>query len=587
MNHMKTQAPHSKRAATSAVAALSFFLCTVPGGAQAEGLVMPRPRPPKPELRPQPPVPPGTPPVITLPSEFRSINGAENNVANPLWGSADQPFLRLGPVAYGDGVSSPAGATRPSPRVVSNAVAAQSESVLSRRRVTDMLWQWGQFLDHDLDETPSAVPSEPFPIAVPTGDPQFDPNSTGTVTIPLNRSGYDVVGGVRQQVSEITAYIDASMIYGSDDVRAFALRMLDGTGRLVVTPNATHGDLLPFNTIGLDNAPPGDGFFVAGDIRVNEQSGLIAMHTLFMREHNHWADVYKAANPSAGDDEVYQFARLIVSAEIQAITYREFLPILLGPNALPPYRGYKPTVKATISNEFATAAFRLGHSLLSPTLARLDANNQPIAAGNLSLAASFFNPAEIVDHGIDPLLRGLARQPSQELDHMVIDEVRNFLFGPPGAGGLDLPSLNLQRGRDHGLPGYAAMRRAFKLRPVVRFEDVNRDPAVSGRLASAYASVEDIDLWIGGLSEPWWNGAMVGETFFRILSDQFTRLRDGDRFWYQKHLPANLVKLVEQQTLWHIIRRNAGIRDELPRNVWIVPPQALTQGPPPPAVAGR
>lgn len=568
---MKAQVPKLQRAAVLVTSAFSIFTLAAAPAAYGEGPGIPRPRPPKPPLRPQPPAPVGTPAEIDLPAEFRSINGTGNNVLNNLWGSADQPFIRLGPVGYADGISSPAGASRPSPRAISNAVAAQSESRPNRRGASDFIWQWGQFLDHDLDETPTAVPTESLPIAVPTGDPQFDPNSAGTATIPLSRSGYDMVRGVRQQVSEITAYIDASMVYGSDDVRAFALRTLDGTGRLKVTANAANGDLLP---------PDPSGFgFLAGDIRVNEQVGLMAIQTLFMREHNYWADLYKAANPSATDDEVYQFARLIVSGEIQAITYREFLPILLGPNALPPYRGYNAKVNVTISNEFATAAYRLGHSLLSPTLLRLGADRQPIAAGNLSLAGSFFNVDAVVNDGIDPILRGLALGHAQELDNMIIDDVRNFLFGPPGAGGLDLASLNIQRGRDHGLPGYAAMRRALKLKPVLKFSDVNPDPAVSSRLASVYASVEDIDLWIGGLSEPQKPGAMVGETFSRILADQFTRLRDGDRFWYQRHLPPPLVKLVDQQSLGSVIRRNTGIRNEVPPNVWLVP-----QGPTPAVV---
>ncbi len=544
-----------------------------PGGAPP----IPRPQPPKPQIRPQPPLPPGTPTIIDLPAEFRTVNGTGNNPTQNLWGSAGQPFLRLGAVAYADNASTPAGANRPSPRAISNAVAAQSASKPNRRGASDYLWQWGQFLDHDLDETPAADPSEAFPISVPAGDPQFDPSNSGTATIPLNRSGYQTIKGVRQQFSEITAYIDASMVYGSDDARAFALRALDGSGRLKVTANAAHGDLLPFNTAGVDNAPPGPSFFLAGDIRVNEQVGLIAMHTLFLREHNHWADVYKASNPNATDDEVYQFGRMIVSAEIQVITYREFLPILLGPGALPPYRGYQARVNPTISNEFATAAYRFGHSLLSSNLLRLDASNRPIPAGNLSLAQSFFAPSQVTDHGIEPILRGLARQRAQELDPMVIDGVRNFLFGPPGAGGLDLASLNLQRGRDHGLPSYAAMRRALKLRPVTKFSDLNPDLAVVQRLAAVYASVEDIDLWIGGLSEVPRPGAMLGETFSRIVADQFTRLRDGDRFWYQSYLPKPWVTMVEKQTLGMIIRRNTGIRDELQANVWFAPPAAAVQ----------
>ena len=100
---------------------------------------------------------------------------------------------------------------------------------------------------------------------------------------------------------------------------------------------------------------------------------------------------------------------------------------------------------------FSTACFRVGHTLLSPTLLRLGEAGT-IPEGNIPLAAAFFAPeAIILDGGIDPILRGLAAQPAQEIDPQVIGAVRNFLFGPPGAGGLDLASLNIQRGRDHGL----------------------------------------------------------------------------------------------------------------------------------------
>jgi hypothetical protein len=267
---------------------------------------------------PQPPtvLPPALPASFILPTEFRSVDGSGNNQANSAWGTPDKPFRRLAPNAYADGLSEPAGENRPSARVVSNAVAVQPNLRPNRRGASDMLWQWGQFLDHDLDETPAASPAEAFPIAVPTGDPQFDPTSTGTVTMGLNRSAYETVGGVREQKSALTTWIDASQVYGSDAVRAACLRANDGTGRLK-TSTSDHGDLLPLNTGGLANIPPGPTFFVAGDVRVNEQVGLIAIHTLFMREHNFWADLYHTANPDADDEEVYQFARLIVGAEMQ------------------------------------------------------------------------------------------------------------------------------------------------------------------------------------------------------------------------------------------------------------------------------
>lgn len=535
-----------------------------------------RPAKPASGARPQQPpagqpLPPGLPASFILPSEFRSPDGSGNNVASPGLGTPDKPFRRLVPAAYADGVSAPAGGSRPSARVVSNAVARQPNLRPNQRGASDFLWQWGQFLDHDLDETPTADPAEAFPVAVPSGDPEFDPSGSGTVTIGLNRSAYEMAGGVRQQKSAITAWIDASQVYGSDAARAAALRANDGTGRLRVT-ESEHGDLLPTHSETLAALPPVPGFFVAGDVRVNEQVGLIAIHTLFMREHNFWADLYRAANPEASDEETYQFARMIVGAEMQAVTYREFLPTLLGPAALKPYRGYKADVDPTISNEFATAAYRLGHSLLSPTLLRLGADGAEIEAGSLSLANSFFQPQQVTGHGIDPILRGLATGRAQELDEWLIDDVRNFLFGAPGAGGFDLASLNIQRGRDHGLPSFAQMRGALGLRPVKRFQDVNPNRQVAAELDAAYESPADIDLWIGGLAEADRPGSMVGETFHRILVDQFTRLRDGDRFWYEKTLPAEMVRMINAQTLSVIIHRNTKIGQEVGRNAFMAPP---------------
>lgn len=521
----------------------------------------PRPAPPPDHLPPDPNAPPALFPVA-----FRSIDGSGNNTTNASWGSVDEAMLRLGRVAYSDGTSTPAGTDRPSARVVSNAVMAQSGSIVNDMNASDFLWQWGQFVDHDIDETPVADPSEAFDIAVPTGDPSFDPTATGTVTIPLDRSAYLTIDGIRTQFNAITAYIDASNVYGSDDERATALRTLDGTGRLL-----TSGDnLLPFNTPGLPNAPSdSDALFLAGDIRANEQVALTAMHTLFVREHNRIADSIRDAMPELAGDDVYKLARAIVGAEMQAITYREFLPILLGPNAIRPYDGYHPDVNAGITNEFATAAYRVGHSMLSSEIYRLDADGNEIAAGHLSLATSFFNPQAILDDGIDPILRGLAAKPCQRVDTYLIDDVRNFLFGPPGSGGFDLASLNIQRGRDHGLPTLNQMRRDLGLPAHASFDDLTSDATVAANLASVYATVDDVDLWVGGMAEDHAPSAVVGETWLRIIGDQFQRLRDGDRFFYRAYLPMPLVDYVNGMTLARIIRANTDVGDELPGNVFV------------------
>ncbi len=514
------------------------------------------------------------------PREFRPANGAGTNAVHPEWGNANVAFLRLTGAAYADGVSAPAGPTRPTARAISNAVVAQTGSIPNARGASAMVWQWGQFLDHDLDLSPVATPAEEFDIAVPAGDPSFDPDGSGDAVIALDRTlSLTDAYGVRQQVNALTAFIDGSQVYGSDDERARALRTLEG-GRL----RTGDGNLLPFNTTGLDNAPaPTANFFVAGDFRVNEQVGLMAIQTLFVREHNYWAAEIQRKEAGLTDEQIYQRARAIVGAEIQAITYREFLPVLIGPGALRPYRGYRPEVNPGISNEFATAAYRVGHTMLSPTLLRVNADGSPHADGELSLAASFFNVGEITKNGIEPILGGLTRQVGQEIDSYLVDEVRNFLFGAPGSPGFDLASLNIQRGRDHGLSGYAQVRRSLGLRDVVKFADITPDATVQANLARVYPSVEDIDLWVGGLAEPHAPGALVGATFQAILRDQFERLRDGDRFWYQSYLPTELVRLVEQQTLAGILRRNAVVSWSYPASAFLT----VSATKPTPKPAGR
>lgn len=501
-----------------------------------------------------------------LAADLRSIDGTGNNLTQPDWGSAETQLLRMAPSEYGDGVWTPGGIDRISPREISNIVVAQDEEMPNERDLSAFIYVWGQFLDHDLDLTNAGSPTEPLPIEVPVGDAQFDPNSEGGKTIGLNRSVYDSSTGTstdnpRQQLNLITAFIDASQVYGSDSARAAALRTFEG-GKL----KSSDGNLLPFNTMGLpnDNAIglPTESLFVAGDVRANENVELTAIHTLFMREHNRLADKYAAEHPTWSDEEIYQQARRIVAAELQAITYNEFLPALLGDGALRAYRGYDPRVNPGIANEFSTAAFRLGHSLLGADIEFLDNQGQEVHEA-VELREAFFNPGLLQETGIDSIMKYLASDPAQELDNHIVDEVRNFLFGQPGAGGFDLASLNIQRGRDHGLADYNAVRVAYGLRAVTSYADITKDVDAQNALREAYGTaadgsdnVDDLDLWVGGLAEDHVRGASVGPLLYRILADQFTRLRDGDRFWYQRDLGPFELRMVQSTSLADVVRMN-------------------------------
>src|SRR3989440_5489678 len=261
-----------------------------------------------------------------LSAAIRTIDGTGNNVMNPFWGSIGTPLLRMVAPAYADGISAPGGTNRPSARAISNALSAQTDDQRNDRNMSAFVYAWGQFLDHDIDLTPGASPSEAFNIAVPTGDEMFDPAATGTQNIFLNRSKFDPATGSsvtnpRQQVNVITTWIDGSVVYGSDATRAAALRSFAG-GML----KTSAGDMLPFNTDGFANANdahifPDNQLFLAGDVRANENVELTSLQTLFMREHNRTADDLAKKNPSWTDEQLYQSARNVGIREIQAITY--------------------------------------------------------------------------------------------------------------------------------------------------------------------------------------------------------------------------------------------------------------------------
>ena len=304
---------------------------------------------------------------------------------------------------------------------------------------------------------------------------------------------------------------------------------MNGDGFLPFEPNQDH----PPNNFCLDFG----GCFAAGDSRVNEQMLLAAIHTLWIREHNRVAKLLRRYNRRWSGERVYQEARKIVIAEIQHITYNEYLPKILGNGALPKYSGYKAGVDTTVANSFATAAYRFGHSLVRPTLSQLNSNYDPVAP-ELPLFKAFFNNKFLLEHGIERFLFGAIGNYSEKTDRKVAKGLVHQLFQRPGAShGLNLIAINIQRGRDHGLPGYSYWRELCNLTYAYSFDDTKdeiRDGETREMLKRLYSDRTDhADLFVTGLSEDLVHGAMVGPTFRCLLRDQFIRLRDGDRFYYE------------------------------------------------------
>jgi hypothetical protein len=527
---------------------------------------------------------------------YESINGSGNNLAHVTWGEAGTDLIRLTPAAYGNGISTPSLASDQSARAISNIVNSQTDpadtstelNTTDGNNLSDFGYAFGQFIDHDLDLTPDGT--ESFPIAVAATDP------IGPSALAFDRSEYDPATGTstsnpRQQVTEITAYLDLSQVYGSDQATADDLRTMSG-GLLKTSP----GNMLPYDNstyftpaqlaslnAGLGGMEDESGIatsslFATGDVRGNENLELTALETLFVRNHNMLATKLQAEHPTWTDEQLYQEARKINIAGYQAMIYNQYLPALLGPTALAPYKGYNPMVNASISNEFSTVAFRMGHSMVSPTIAR-DGNNGQAVADDVPLSVDFFdpnllNPAGVTDPytglvstDIGPVLKGEADGNGQAIDTMVVNEIRNLLFGNSGDGGQDLIALDIQRGRDHGIENYNALRVSLGLKAVTSFSQITRNGAVQKELAAAYpGGVNTIDAFEGGLAEDHVAGSDVGPLFQSILVNQFTRLRDGDRFFFSNEkLNADEMNLFNQvDTLTKVIEANTPVTNLQP-----------------------
>ena len=476
---------------------------------------------------------------------FRTIDGSNNNLADPTMNQTGTDFARVGPANFADGVS--AMTSGPNPRDISNIVVAQANTGEDGPHLVDdngvalsgMMYAWGQFVDHDLDLEKGATTTD-ISITVPANDEFLPPGST----IPLTRVAIDPATGVpghpATAINTITGWLDGSQVYGSDAATAASLRTADGHMK------TSAGDNLPID--------PQSGMFMAGDVRAQENPDLTALQTLFVREHNYQVDQLHKEHPNWSGDKLYEMAKAITTGEMVNITYTEFLPHLLGKDAIDPYHGYDPTVDARITEEFEGAAYRFGHSIVSDEISAI--SNIGAFTSEQTLAESFFeNPAAFAATGADGLLRHLSGDLANPLDTQLVDGLRNLLVDPPD--GVDLAAINIQRGHDLGLGTLNQTRMALGLTPYASFDEVSSDPETAAALEQAYGSVDAIDLWTGGLAEDHVAGGVIGSTFARIIGDQFTALRDGDQYYFENQgFDKQTLNEIKGTTLSDLITRD-------------------------------
>ncbi len=427
----------------------------------------------------------------------------------------------------------PLGNQLPNPRLVSQTF--HKDQNVPSPKLTQLFTIFAQFVDHDLTLTTTyTVPDccknasdteKCAPVTVSN-----DPFYTNGKCLNFARSLIfcEELGCDTDPMNTLTAYVDASQVYGSDVGNSTQLRSLTG------------GKLL---TSGVSLFPIIGGAFKAGETRALENPALGSVQTIFLREHNRIAQLIQTRFPSWSDAKIFNHARRIVIGEYQNIVFGEMLPLILGTDTLFPVgtvaTPYLPNIDASMINEFSTAAFRFGHTLLNGKFDRYD----PVSGSSLEsylLRFNFDNDTlykQDPDRGMTSILRGLTAQPAQVFDQFLTQEVTNFLFSKQidkFLFGEDLVTRNIQRGRDHSIQPWLSYRQWCGLFTPddwnIRPQDISANKWST--LKSLYLRVADIDLFTGGLAEVPVQGGTVGKTFACIIKHQFMRLIDGDRFFF-------------------------------------------------------
>uniref|UniRef100_H0V9S6 NAD(P)H oxidase (H2O2-forming) n=1 Tax=Cavia porcellus TaxID=10141 RepID=H0V9S6_CAVPO len=490
--------------------------------------------------------------------EVQRYDGWYNNLREHSWGSKGSRLRRLVPASYADGVYQPLGEPHlPNARKLSNTAlrGVAGQASLRNRTVLGVFFGYHVLSDVVSIDTPGC-PAEFLNIRIPPGDPVFDPDGRGDVVLPFQRSRWDPETGQspsnpRDLTNKMTGWLDGSAIYESAHSRSVALRSFSGgrlaSGRDPAFPRGSQD--AQFVWTAPDPATSQGrprGLYAFGAERGNRDPLVQALGLLWFRFHNWWADRLAREHPRWGDEELFQHARKRVVATYQSIAMYEWLPSFLGKTP-PEYEGYRPFLDPSVSPEFVVASEQFFSTMVPPGVYMRNSschfrevvNRNSSFSRALRMCNSYWsreNPNLQSAEDFDELLLGMASQLAEKEDHVVVEDMRDFWPGSLKFSRMDHLAGCLQRGRDLGLPSYTRARAALGLPPITHWEDIN--PTLSrshGTVLEATAALyhqdlSRLELLPGGLLE---SHGDPGPLFSAIVLDQFVRLRDGDRYWFE------------------------------------------------------
>jgi len=493
-------------------------------------------------------------------SKYRTLDGACNNPGSPMLGRTQTPFKRYMPVSYDDKLNSQRslakdGSALPNPRHVSKVV---HDPLDTTTKISSLAVTFGQFVDHDFALSGSTSdPATNAVLACPCGTTNNECTNIESTEDPdqacmtLVRSGasfqkFDCVLNAREQLNLISHYIDLSNVYSNDATGSARMRS-NQNGLLATTSIAGFdGTFLPSNDAGTCIEETDDRkCWFSGDTRTSQNLPLVSVVTLFLREHNRVAVALAKLNPSWTDENLFQEAKRIVIGVYQNIIYGEWLPIIVGAKMMAAhdlstkqtgFTKYDQNVNPSISGEFATAAYRFGHSLVRSFYTKQDRDYNELA--NLTLTSIFLRPTEaFVNGGMDSICRGLLIDPGTTMDPHFTDDLQNHLFENQQSTvtkHFSLSAINIMRGRDHGIATYNQFRKFAGLKEATLFKHFEEIPKpIRVQLRKLYTSPADVDAFTGGSSEVPMPDAIVGPSFGIVIARQFKDLKFGDRFYFE------------------------------------------------------
>ncbi|KAG1674994.1 Dual oxidase 2 [Nymphon striatum] len=576
-------------------------------------------------------------------AEVQSYDGWYNNLGKPSLGAAETPLTRMVKAAYSDGVYQPSGNQNALPLEISEKVMKQdnhNKSFKDRKSKTGknvLLVFFGKYVSEEiLDSQSSSCPPEYFDLKIPKNHDYM--KVSGHTKMPFIRSKYDHTTGMspnnpriqlkstvgsrhikfqkRRSWLDISdknklimphSWLDGSFLYGTSKGITDKLREFKN-GRLATSKD---GLLPPKNDIKLPlkNPPPPekhkmlpvDRLFKVGNIRGNETPFLLTFSVIWLRWHNILADAIAKKKNDWSDERIFTETRKWVIATQQHIIINKWLPMWTN-KELPKYiayvssldvdgmnteyNGYDSNLDPSISTSFQSAAMRFGHTLVP---SRIYTRHAPPSCqfDVIQLCKTFWEPYETIEEGkkdddVQKLILGMVSQAAESEDNMIVDDLRKSIYGPLEFSRRDLMAINIQRGRDHGLPSYLETRRQLGLTAdystfdelVAIWPVVESDAKVLDAVKSVYENVSDIDVWVGGLletSEGW-----PGQLFTVVMMNQFLRIRNADRFWFEnlqnKLFSPDEIEKIKKLEFADILSAVSGLNSsDIQRNVFTLP----------------